>query len=143
VPEWVTDRLGKYYLYFAHHKGTSIRLAYADYMAGPWVVHPKPVLKLEQSLFVPEDLDPTSRSDWVNGPDYLYAHVASPDVHVDHQEKQILMFFHGLLPDGDRKMGDYFRRNCLCLGHHTCVHFSGASVGILRIFGATWGCLKL
>ena len=103
VPEWVTDRLGKYYLYFAHHKGTSIRLAYADYMAGPWVVHPKPVLKLEQSLFVPEDLDPTSRSDWVNGPDYLYAHVASPDVHVDHQEKQILMFFHGLLPDGDQQ----------------------------------------
>ena len=103
VPEWVTDRLGKYYLYFSHHKGTSIRLAYADHMAGPWFIHKKPVLTLEKSLFVTEDLDPTSRSDWVNGPDYLYAHIASPDVHVDHHAKQILMFFHGLLPNGDQQ----------------------------------------
>ena len=103
VPEWVTDRLGKYYLYFSHHKGTSIRLAYADHMAGPWFVHQKPVLTLEQSLFVTADLDPTSRSDWVNGTDYLYAHVASPDVNVDHHAKQILMLFHGLLPDGDQQ----------------------------------------
>ena len=103
VPEWVTDRLGKYYLYFAHHKGPSIRLAYADQMMGPWVVHPNPVLTVEQSLFVTKDLDPNSRSDWVNGPDYLYAHIASPDVHVDQNAKQILMFFHGLLPDGDQQ----------------------------------------
>ena len=103
VPEWVTDRLGKYYLYFAHHKGPSIRLAYADQIMGPWVVHPKPVLTVEHRLFVTEDLDPNSRSDWVNGPDYLYAHIASPDVHVDQNAKQILMFFHGLLPDGDQQ----------------------------------------
>ena len=103
VPEWVTDPLGKYYLYFAHHRGTSIRLAYADQIMGPWFIHPHPVLTLEQSLFVTEDLDPNSRSDWVNGPDYLYAHIASPDVHVDHTAKQILMFFHGLLPDGDQQ----------------------------------------
>ena len=103
VPEWVTDRLGKYYLYFAHHKGKSIRLAYADQMLGPWVVHPNPVLTVEQSLFVTKDLDPNSRNHWVNGPDYLYAHIASPDVHVDQNAKQILMFFHGLLPDGDQQ----------------------------------------
>ena len=103
VPEWVTDRLGKYYLYFAHHKGTSIRLAYAHHMLGPWVVHPNPVLTVEHSLFVTKDLDPNSRSDWVNGPDYLYAHIASPDVHVVQNAKQILMFFHGLLPDGDQQ----------------------------------------
>ena len=87
VPAWVNDPLGKYYLYFAHHKGTSIRLAYADQMMGPWVVHPKPVLTVEQSLFVTKDLHPNSRSDWVNGPDYLYAHIASPDVHVDQHAK--------------------------------------------------------
>jgi hypothetical protein len=103
LPEWVANRLGKYYLYFAHHKGTSIRLAYADRMIGPWVVHPKPVLTVEPSLFVTKDLDPNSRIDWVNGPDYLYAHIASPDVHVDRHGKQILMFFHGLLPDGDQQ----------------------------------------
>ena len=103
VPEWVADRLGKYYLYFAHHKGTSIRLAYADQIIGPWFIHPQPVLTLEQSLFVTEDLDPKSRSYWVNGPDYLYAHIASPDVHVDQHAKRILIFFHGLLPDGDQQ----------------------------------------
>ena len=78
-------------------------LAYADQMMGPWFIHPKPVLTVEQSLFVTKDLDPNSRSDWVNGPDYLYAHIASPDVHVDQNAKQILMFFHGLLPDGDQQ----------------------------------------
>ena len=30
VPEWVENPLGKYYLYFAHHRGAYIRLAYAD-----------------------------------------------------------------------------------------------------------------
>ena len=103
VPEWVTDPLGKYYLYFAHHKGTSIRLAYADQTMGPWFINPMPVLTVEQSLFVTNDLDPNSRNDWVNEPDYLYAHIASPDVLVDQHAKQILMFFHGLLPDGDQQ----------------------------------------
>src|ERR1700716_3198501 len=28
VPDWVRRRLGRYYLYFADHKGTYIRLAY-------------------------------------------------------------------------------------------------------------------
>jgi hypothetical protein len=27
VPEWIDDRLGDYYLYFADHKGSYIRLA--------------------------------------------------------------------------------------------------------------------
>ena len=30
VPDWVENRLGTYYLYFADHKGRYIRLAYAD-----------------------------------------------------------------------------------------------------------------
>jgi hypothetical protein len=30
VPKWVGSRLGDYYLYFADHKGSYIRLAYAD-----------------------------------------------------------------------------------------------------------------
>lgn len=35
APYWLPNRLGKYYLYFAHHRGTYIRLAYADHLAGP------------------------------------------------------------------------------------------------------------
>ena len=30
VPDWVQNPLGRYYLYFADHKGLYIRLAYAD-----------------------------------------------------------------------------------------------------------------
>jgi hypothetical protein len=30
VPDWIERPLGRYYLYFADHKGDYIRLAYAD-----------------------------------------------------------------------------------------------------------------
>jgi len=35
APVWVENPLGKYYLYFAHHGGKFIRLAYADRLNGP------------------------------------------------------------------------------------------------------------
>jgi hypothetical protein len=35
VPDWIRDRLGAYYLYFADHKGSYIRLAYTDHPVGP------------------------------------------------------------------------------------------------------------
>ena len=63
VPNWLQGALGRYYLYFAHHQGKHIRLAYADRLEGPWTVHEPGVLSLEESLFV--------------------GHVASPDVHID------------------------------------------------------------
>jgi hypothetical protein len=39
VPRWVERPLGRYYMYFAHHGGQFIRLAYADSVRGPWKVH--------------------------------------------------------------------------------------------------------
>ena len=39
VPEWVENPLGRYYLYFAHHRGAYIRLAYADAIEGPYTVY--------------------------------------------------------------------------------------------------------
>ena len=41
VPEWVQHPLGRYYLYFAHHQGRYIRLAFADDIEGPWHVYSK------------------------------------------------------------------------------------------------------
>ena len=38
APQWLEKPLGKYYLYFAGHRGTRIRLAYADNLTGPWKV---------------------------------------------------------------------------------------------------------
>jgi hypothetical protein len=39
VPEWVARPLGRYYLYFGHHRGTFIRLATAPSLEGPRRTH--------------------------------------------------------------------------------------------------------
>ena len=78
VPEWVANPLGAYYLYFAHHNGDHIRLAYADALEGPWRIHKGGVLHIDQSRFVD--------------------HIASPDVRVDHVNRRIVMAYHGVLP---------------------------------------------
>ena len=75
APGWIDKPLGKYYLYFGHHDGRYIRMAYADNLEGPWKTHEPGVLSLENSHFS--------------------GHIASPDVHVDHDAKQIRMYFHG------------------------------------------------
>ena len=57
VPDWVAEPFGKYYLYFADHKGSYIRLAYADDLRGPWSVHPPGSLQLADSHFLTEPPD--------------------------------------------------------------------------------------
>lgn len=79
APDWLEDRLGKYYLYFAHHRGKYIRLAYADSLAGPWSIYEPGTMKVKETHF--------------------QEHIASPDVHLDHKNRQIIMYFHGVLPD--------------------------------------------
>jgi hypothetical protein len=84
VPDWVPNKLGQYYLYFAHHQGHYIRLAYADSIAGPWIVHQPGTLRMENTV-----CDSIPRPDIVG-----YKHVASPDVHVDNVSREIRMYFH-------------------------------------------------
>jgi hypothetical protein len=52
MPDWVTAPLGRYYLYFAHHDGRYIRLAYADDLDGPWKIHRPGVLSLADARFI-------------------------------------------------------------------------------------------
>ncbi len=108
VPNWVEGRLGRYYLYFAAHKGAYIRLAYADALTGPWTLHTPGVLDVAESLFEPVDPPEPPEADrppWAGQlkGGYLYAHVASPDVHVDHGDRRIRMYYHGLLWNGDQQ----------------------------------------
>lgn len=84
VPPWLPNPLGKYYLYFAHHQGDYIRMAYADAIAGPWRVYGPGTLHLEDTPC------------W--SPTLRHRHIASPDVHVDEHSRQIRMYFHGLSP---------------------------------------------
>ena len=79
VPDWAHGALGRYYLYFGHHKGAYIRLAYADRLEGPWRTHEPGVLDLADS--------------------YCSGHLASPDVHVDHDARRIRMYYHGPTKD--------------------------------------------
>lgn len=51
VPDWVDNPLGRYYLYFAHHKGDYIRMAYADSPTGPWTLYEPGTLHLQESGF--------------------------------------------------------------------------------------------
>jgi hypothetical protein len=75
VPDWVEQPLGRYYLYFAHHDGRYLRLAHSDALQGPWTTHRDGVLPLREARFA--------------------GHVASPDVHVDHAQRQLHLYYHG------------------------------------------------
>jgi hypothetical protein len=111
VPDWIDRRLGAYYLYFADHKGSYIRLAYADALTGPWLVHPPGTLHLAQSRFLTEPPVPSAdelatfetryrQSGAAISHDALSEittpHIASPDVHLDPIGQRIVMYFHGL-----------------------------------------------
>jgi hypothetical protein len=111
VPDWIGDRLGAYYLYFADHKGSYIRLAYADQLAGPWRVHPPGCLHLAQSGFLsaPPAVSTVELAHFeaqyrARGmaishdvrSEITTPHIASPDVHVDAERRRIVMYFHGL-----------------------------------------------
>ena len=82
VPDWVENPLGKYYLYFGHHNGQYIRLAYSDNVEGPYKVHHPGTLKKNQTNCI--------------------SHIASPDVHIDEESKRIIMYYHGDIEGGQK-----------------------------------------
>ncbi|MBK52650.1 MAG: hypothetical protein CMQ45_09720 [Gammaproteobacteria bacterium] len=92
VPDWVENPLGNYYLYFADHRGTYIRMAYADEVTGPWNIFTPGTLKLEDSFF-PTTCPPCSLAPGRVAA--LYPHIASPEVVVREDLKQIVMYYHG------------------------------------------------
>jgi hypothetical protein len=111
VPDWVDRPLGRYYLYFADHKGDRIGLAYADSLSGPWTVHEPGALRIEDSHFAvtpPEvrwlALQLVRVAAWWRGIELTHGlerelsmpHVASPDVHVDEANRRFVLYFHGL-----------------------------------------------
>lgn len=92
VPDWLDQPLGRYYLYFADHHGSYIRLAYADSIHGPWQIHLPGSLKLEETPCI--------------------SHIASPDVHVDNVNKKIIMYYHGPVQDKSSQ-ARFFKQNQL------------------------------
>ncbi len=86
VPHWLPNRLGNYYLYFGHHQGEYIRLAYADHLAGPWTIYAPGSLQLDETP--------------------CFDHIASPDVHVDEANRRLVMYYHGPALRGEQFVGD-------------------------------------
>ena len=134
VPEWLTDPLGRYYLYFADHKGRYIRLAYADALSGPWRIHVPGSLRLEQTPF-PTEPPPVSpeavrrveahnRERGVRighdvAQEMTTPHIASPDVHVHDGDRQIVMYYHGLEAAGRQVTRVAVSRNGVDFESHT------------------------
>lgn len=79
VPDWVENPLGKYYMYFAHHHGKYIRLAYANTPTGPWTIYKAGALHIDKTA--------------------AKGHIASPDIIIDEETKTIRMYFHGYNQD--------------------------------------------
>lgn len=101
VPAWIEHPLGRYYLYFAHHKGTFIRMAYADDPAGPWRIFEPGVLDVKSTVFYRPQPDPPGLSE------RFYTHVASPEVVVDEANKRLVMLVHGWFTDGKKWPEDF------------------------------------
>ena len=126
VPDWIENKLGAYYLYFAHHKGPYIRLAYADTLTGPWTMYEgeilplakaglatasKPalgVIKLKQHLkwtefFALLDIGTKAKKAYetrtkqkLKSSPPTTPHVASPEILIDEVEKKIRLYYHGV-----------------------------------------------
>ncbi len=115
LPDWVAeedraDPSARYYLYFAHHRGAYIRMAWAAEREGPFVLfnagdldvsaHPgRGVLDMALGG-TPWRIDVVPPSD-VSELDGVvlrgagsWAHIASPQVLIDEQRRQFLMIFH-------------------------------------------------
>ena len=103
VPDWVERPLGRYYMYFANHMGTFIRLAYADAIAGPWKIYEPGVLHVRDTAFFRPQPDPVETlADF-------YTHVASPEIFVDIARKRLVMWVHGWWTNGERWPSDPVR----------------------------------
>jgi hypothetical protein len=87
VPDWLppderADSSANYYLYFAHHWGKNIKMAWSRIPTGPY------------QIYEPQDgvFHIDSCAAQVNLS--LNNHVASPDVLVDHENQRFIMYFH-------------------------------------------------
>ena len=96
VPDWVERPLGRYYMYFANHMGTFVRLAYADSIEGPWKIHEPGVLDVRDTAFFRPQPDPRETlADF-------YTHVASPEILIDPARRRVVMWVHGWWTNGER-----------------------------------------
>ncbi len=134
APEWLPNKLGRYYLYFAHHQGNYIRLAYADDLKGPWKVYQPGTLHLTDCKVCNEGLPKnTATPGKVRNPETSVKHIASPDLLVDNTNKQLIMYFHCPIEKGKYK-GQYTLRATSKDGIHFTPDTTVLGYSYFRVF---------
>ena len=97
IPDWISPQnrahpSAIYYLYFGHHSGDYIRMAWAENITGPWRLYQSGA---NISIGDRGVLDNDNRDINVgNGIVIEENHLASPDVHVDNENQRIILYFH-------------------------------------------------
>jgi hypothetical protein len=127
VPDWVQNKLGKYYLYFAHHKGKYIRLAYANDLKGPWKIYQPGTLQISDCKTCENGLPNVGNSirhEGAESSEDEVTHVASPDVLIDSVHQQFVLYFHCPIEDGIKYKGQYSLRATSKDG----IHFQADSI---------------
>jgi hypothetical protein len=97
IPDWIApenraDPNAIYYMYFGHHAGNYIRLAWSTHIEGPWHLYQVGSAAPIGNRGV-LDLGSYDKIYLDNGIT-LYNHIASPDVFVDDENQKIIMYFH-------------------------------------------------
>ena len=97
IPDWIlpserADPSAVYYLYFAHHAGDYIRMAWATDVVGPWTLYQTGSDVLVGDRGVLDNGNMTINVGM--GIEIEENHLASPDVHIDNETQQIIMYFH-------------------------------------------------
>ena len=97
LPSWIKNKLGKYYMYFGHHDGKQIQMAYSNAVEGPYTVYEPGTLQLSQT--------PMGGTG--------YGHIASPDIHVDEATQTLMMVYHiGGINQNTRLRDEFRRQGC-------------------------------
>jgi len=91
TPNFIKNPLGKYLLYFAHHTGEFIRIAYSEDIFTGW-------------RFL------NCRINGISEEKNFHDHVASPDIYVDNNGKSIYMFFHSRIK-GSREQKTFLSKS--------------------------------
>ena len=118
IPEWLADQDkahpdAVYYMYFGHHGGKYIRLAWAANIEGPWTIfntgtNDDPRVNGRGVL----DLGSTDKIEFSGGAK-VNGHIASPDVVIDNENEQFILYFHGPAnssTDGDKHFDTWYQK---------------------------------
>lgn len=136
TPDWLPGRLGKYYLYFAHHKGKYIRLAYADDLSGPWKIYQPGTLHIQDCKVCENGLPNSANSvrhDGAESAEDEVTHVASPDVLIDNAKKEFVLYFHCPIKN-EKYNGQYSLRAVSIDGIHFKADSTVLGYSYFRVF---------